>query len=247
MTYELQYSVLRYSPSPVSGETINLGILLVDAEAEKREFFYSRKFNRIKNFDDEVDVPALKNILKGIQAEVDNYWAEGNYTLESFIKYYINAYYFDTPRRFQYSDWDTAVSELKHSYFRFDYAPSERPTRESDQKLLEKLLKENSSCVKKDQIVIGGSKDQVRYDYVTDDLCLKFFDYDRKNLDRCLNSAKVWAWNSEHNATNKKVWLVYRYSDKDSAERQESFNIIEDIMKTSNVNFLSLEEAINQL
>ena len=49
MMGNLQYSVLRYSPSLLSGESINLGILISTGEYARFEF--TKKMNRIREFD----------------------------------------------------------------------------------------------------------------------------------------------------------------------------------------------------
>ena len=56
----LKYSVLRYSPSSVSGEKINLGIIFFDETLNYREFRYSKKFSRLSSFDDEININLVK-------------------------------------------------------------------------------------------------------------------------------------------------------------------------------------------
>ena len=60
----LKYSVLRYSPSTIAGEKINLGIMFYDIPSGYREFKYSKKFSRLATFDDEIDLTMVKKLLK---------------------------------------------------------------------------------------------------------------------------------------------------------------------------------------
>ena len=65
----LKYSVLRYSPSMLSGERINLGILFSEESTGYHSFYYTKNFNRLKSFDDDLDKSVVKTLLAGIEKE----------------------------------------------------------------------------------------------------------------------------------------------------------------------------------
>ena len=68
----LKFSVLRYSPSSISGETINLGILFSDETCGFCSFKYAQKLERVLKFDDTLKREELVNLLGGIEEEVSS-------------------------------------------------------------------------------------------------------------------------------------------------------------------------------
>ena len=68
MTNILQYSVLRYSPSIVSGESINLGVLVADGDYA--EFFHTIRFSRVHEFGDTLNIDTVRVLLDAISDEV---------------------------------------------------------------------------------------------------------------------------------------------------------------------------------
>lgn len=126
MKQTLQYSVLRYSPSVVSGESINLGMIICAEEGSYREFYYTKKISRILNFDDMVSKNVIEKMLQSIKDEVEgNLFTESHFDIEEYTRFYTNSYCFEKPRTLLYDSLDTQVEELKKTYFRFDF-PSVR-------------------------------------------------------------------------------------------------------------------------
>lgn len=127
----LKYSVLRYSPSLLSGERINLGIVFSEETTGYHSFYYAQNLSRIKRFDDELDLSVLKELLMGIEEEVEGDWFDKEFSIDSFVKFYINDYRFDDPQAIIYQDLEETITSLKKAYFRFDYSKAERPDRKS--------------------------------------------------------------------------------------------------------------------
>lgn len=131
MEKKLNYSVLRYSPSAISGEKINLGIILCDEESNYREFYFSKKFSRLSSFDDEINLKMVKTLLYGIEEEVSgDLFSYEAFDIEKFTKFYVNDFAFDKPKTISYTDLEDTVSRLKKTYFRFDFEKKERPSKE---------------------------------------------------------------------------------------------------------------------
>lgn len=89
----LKYSVLRYSPSIVSGESINLGILYSDEATGFHSFRFTHRLNRVLQFDDTLSKEKLLNILEGIETTVSE--QKDDFDIDKYIKYYINSYRFE--------------------------------------------------------------------------------------------------------------------------------------------------------
>ena len=55
---KLKYSILQYSPSLVSGESINLGVLAASDVEPFVDFIPTKKMTRVAEFDDSLDLDA---------------------------------------------------------------------------------------------------------------------------------------------------------------------------------------------
>lgn len=242
----LKYSVLRYSPSTVAGEKINLGIIFCDEERNYREFRYSKKFSRLANFDDEINIQLVKKLLQTIKDDVEGkLFTYEEFDVEEYTKYYVNDFCFDKPKMIKYDDWDEMVERLNKTYFRFDYEKAERPSKADDKHLIEQLICTKGKQFKKDQYVYGVCKDRIKFDIVMDDCNIKIFDFDDKKLNLLINNAKTWAWNIMF-GDDKKTIIIYRYNDSASKYKEE-FSIIMDIFKKANANVYDIEEGMQLL
>ena len=235
----IKYSVLRYSPSPVSGERINLGILFYDEDTGDKDFYFSHNFIRLKKFDDELDTRAVRDMLIGIRDDITESINGYQFSIEEFTRFYINDYKFGSIKSIAYKEWDSIVERLKRTYFRFDYDKKERPSKSDDKKLISEWITSSGHAISSSSTVMGEFNEPIRYDIVTDDSLIKIIDFDNKQLGRSINQAKLWAWNSNH--SQKKVYIVYRYSDTDP-KQTNNFSIIRNIFKDSKAYFCSLEE-----
>lgn len=242
----LKYSVLRYSPSTVAGEKINLGIIFFDEQNDRREFKYSKKFARLANFDDEINIAIVKKLLQTIKDEVEgNLFTYDKFDIEEYTKYYVNDFSFDKPKVIKYDVWEEMIERLNKTYFRFDYDKSERPSSAEDKKLIEQLICTQGKNLKKDQYVYGICDDKIKYDIVTEDYNIKIFDFDGKNLNLLINNAKTWAWNSMYGDAKKHI-IIYRYNDSNSKYSKE-FQIIMKIFQTAKANVFDIEEGMQLL
>ena len=87
----MKYSVLRYSPTVISGEQINLGIIFDAPEDNYREFRCTKKFNRLTSFDDEIDINIVKALMKNIKEDVEGtVLSAGVFDIDDYVKFFIN-------------------------------------------------------------------------------------------------------------------------------------------------------------
>ena len=140
----LKYSVLRYMPSKLSGEKINLGILFSEENTGYHSFYCTKNFQRIKYFDDELEKKTLRDFLTEIKEDVESEWNRENFDIDEFIKFYINSFCFEKTASIIYEDLDSMIESLKKAYFRFDYAKGERPSKTEDQRILAKLIRSSA-------------------------------------------------------------------------------------------------------
>lgn len=237
----LKYSVLRYSPSALAGERINIGIVFSEEATGYHSFYYAQNLSRIKRFDDELDLSVLKDLLQGIEEEVEGDWFDKGFSIDSFVKFYINDYRFDDPQAIIYLDLEETITSLKKAYFRFDYSKAERPDKKADQRIIVNLISAAGLKPLQNRKITGFYDESITFDIITDDYYVKLFDFDDKDIKRCINTAKSWAWNCNH-ATDKPIFIIYRFSDKDPLKNEE-FSIISKIFKETNATFISIDEA----
>ena len=238
----LKYSVLRYLPSKLSGEKINLGILFSEENTGYHSFYCTKNFQRIKYFDDELEKKTLRDFLTEIKEDVESEWNRENFDIDEFIKFYINSFCFEKTASIIYEDLDSMIESLKKAYFRFDYAKGERPSKTEDQRILAKLIRSSGTSLYRNKTVKGRFEEDIQYDLMTQYYYIKLFDFDGKNLKRCINTAKTWAWNCSHE-TGKKIYIIYRYSDK-NPENKKEFQIIKNIFDESGAHFCSIDDSI---
>ncbi len=244
MKKTLRYSVLRYSPSKVAGEKINLGIIFSDEENERHEFKCTNKLKRIASFDNEISIETVRSLLKGIKLDVDNsLLTDGNFDLDEYIQFFINDFYFDEPKKLYYDVWEDTVERINKSYFRFDYEKTERPSKADDLKLLSEIITETSENIQKNQKITGYFNEKVTYDFVTDEYKIKIMDFDDKNLSKLVNSAKSWAINCMTDP-DKNTLIIYRYSNRDDVKNNEEFESIKEIFGYVRAKFIDIEEGI---
>lgn len=242
----LKYSVLRYSPSSVAGEKINLGIMFYDIASGYREFKYSKKFSRLATFDDEIDLKMVRKLLQGIADDVTgNIFTYDKFDIDEYTKFFVSDFSFEKPKIIQYDNLDEMIERLHKTYFRFEYDKKERPTKEDDKSILEKLIIADGKEVKRDEYLYGSCNEKIKYDLVTDNTCIKIFDFDNKNLNLLVNNAKTWAWNISQEK-DKQIIIIYRYNEEHSKYNNE-FKIIMDIFRKANAHIYDIEEGMRIL
>lgn len=230
MSNILKYSVLRYSPSILGGESINLGILFYCEKENARRFISTTKWTRIREFDDELNISDLKLILDSIrdQVEITLLNAQKTFSIESFIKYYTNELHFSKPICIDSNDIDKEIEEVKRMYLRYDYDKSNRPSKAEELRFIAQILNSQGVKFQRRGISIGTYHEPVVYDYLTSSYGIKLFQFQNKDLKKMMNDVKAWAWNSEK---NKQVQTLIVYSS-DLESENESNSANEDLLRT---------------
>lgn len=244
----LQYAVLRYSPSLLSGESINLGILF-STEAYAR-FEYTKKINRIREFDDTLDTDVLRFMLESIKSDVegDLITHDKAFDIKTYIKFYCKEYHFsDVMDIACQNDFEKRIEEIKKIYLRFDYEISQRPSSQEELSFLRALLSEKGSKVRPRATAPGVHNETVRYDFIIGDYGIKYFSLNSdKDLRKIMNDIKAWAWNSEHYGLVRPI-IVYNTDITDKASQQYTdLQSIIDIFKESSARVYLLENVSSE-
>lgn len=249
MSLSVQYSVFRYSPSRITGENINLGVLFYDPVTCNREFRSTKQYGRIMKFDDTLDLNDLKLLLSSIKCDAEqNIFNVGQiFDLDEYTRRFDSNFYFDRAKTLYYNtSYEEVCERVFRTYLRFDYPMAERPTSKDDVNLIMDLLSSKGNDeIKKNQYITGKCNDRAKYDILTDNYCIKLFNFDGKDLSRLIDSAKVWAWNGKYNNGTRTPIIIYRYNSDEGINN--NFSVIKSIFGEAKVQFYGIEEGLDFL
>lgn len=236
----VKYSVLRYVPSKIGGEVMNLGVLLCDENSENVRFMCIKKYARLSSFDDELDVADVKELLNSIRNEVDSLSSQGLFEIEQFTRFYKNTFSFDKPKMTSSENFEETCSLIEGLYLKYDKPKKDRPSAAEERKFLEGILKTKKINLKKNVAMVGSCDENIKYDFETEKAYIKMFDYDGKDLSKNISTAKSWAWNGMNSP--KKLVIVYRYSGEDKPS-DKNLEIILNVFKTSGVDVCDVTDV----
>jgi len=244
MDKKIIYSVLRYSPSAVSGESINLGIIILEKEVDYREFYYTKKLSRVMNFDDTMRKDVVIKLLESIKADVEkNIFNYGGFDVEEYTKYYKNNYYFEKPKALLYESLDKQILELKKTFFRFDFDKAVRPTANDDLQMLDRIIRSEYDDVRKKPTLTGPAEENIQFDFSIGKLKIKMLDLDNKELSRMINTVKAWVWNCQN---DNDIVVIYRDASEEQRKSRE-YKSIMNIMQKNDVNIFSFDDGIEYI
>lgn len=228
---ELWYSILRYTPSFVSGESINLAALFYYPDTDYREFFSLTKWSRLSSFDDSLNIPLIKNLMLDIADEIGTPLTAPNFNIQKFCAQYQSQIYFDQcvafPDVFP-GNVSEKIEEIKQIYFQFEYDMDSRPTREDQKRFLGKLLRAQKIDYHREAVQKGAFDENVTYDYLFCGYGVKFFDLNAEKISgQTLNKAKAWAWNCKTDPNGLKIVILYDLADPNRADAKPIVSILE--------------------
>lgn len=244
---KLKYSVLQYSPSLISGESINLGVLATSEVEPLVDFISTKKMARVREFDDEIDLDMLKLVLQGIKAEVEITLENCNkiFEIQNFIQYYCNEYHFTRTIELNYQNFDHALTELKRMYLPQDLAKEQRASHKEELQFMAKILETNHIDFKRNVKEWGTYNDQITYDFRIKNYGIKLFWLKGKDLRRLTNDVKAWAWNCRYSPADIQTVIIYN-NDVDTTQKQE-MKMFLDIFKSSSDKIYSWTDGMKWL
>lgn len=226
----LQYSIFRYAPSLVSGETINLAAVFYYDETKYREFFSITKWKRVSNFDDTLNISLLKALMVDMRNEIGTQIDTPNFQLEMFCSQYNSEFYFDqcqTLNDISHQDLTKQIELVKRMYFQFEYDIEKRPSSEDQKKFLYHLLRSKSIEYTKDALKEGAYSDEIKYDYIVKNYGVVFFNFMSAQLNgNVMNKVKAWAWNAQNSDLPLKLIAVYDAEDETREDIAPAISIL---------------------
>lgn len=114
------YSVLRFRPSYLLEEQINIGLLFVFPSEQKVVFLRPNNLNRVQLFYPNADIIILEKYLKSFEQKARNLSVH-DYHLDNIFKTFIpidaSNLYLTASKSGHYSDIDTTLNYYKKEYF----------------------------------------------------------------------------------------------------------------------------------
>lgn len=248
MSNIIKYSVLRYSPSIVSGESINLGVLF--SSDDYREFRYTRKYNRIREFDDTLDIDTLKVLLSSIAEEVnpDIISLNKSFSIESYVRFYCKEYCFSPIYSIAFSNIKKTIDDIMRIYLRFDFDIKQRPNSKQELAFLRSILSSQGQKVQSNSSCIGAFSEQVRFDMIFGNYGIKYFHFSsKKDLKKVMNDVKAWAWNCENQSIINPIIVYSTDITSEDTERSSQLKSILSIFAKATKNVFNIEETANRL
>ena len=226
----LTYSILRYKPSIVSGEIINLGAAFFYSETGYREFFSISKWNRVSAFDDTLSIPIMKDLMLDIRDVMGTQLFDSNFNLQKFCAKYNSELYFDECLEFsdvRPEEVSAHIEEIKKMYFQFEYEITNRPNNDDQKRFLRKLLVAKSINYIRNSQQTGNYGDIITYDYTFGPYGVVFINLNNEKIDnKTMNKVRAWAWNAQNTPSGHRLVVLYDLEDENRVSVQPALSIL---------------------
>lgn len=226
---KLIYSVLRYEPSIVSGEKINLGIAFSHPEDGLREFHHISKWTRVSAFDDTLNIPLLRDLMLDIRDAMGTPLTNPDFDLEKFRLHYCSEIYFDDCEEYEVTTetLSETIEFIKSMYFQFELDADKRPNKDEQKKFLRHLLVARKIKYKRNFAQSGKYGDKIVYDYQFGNYGVIFFNFNLDEINnKIMNKVKAWAWNAINAPEGMKIIVLYDLAEENRGAALPAIDIL---------------------
>jgi len=213
-----KFSILRYVPNEIRQEFINIGIVLHSPSDQYVSIKITDKFNRVKAFDDELDISLLKLILEGVK---DDFSKTELYSGPSFHELsnemFLEKQTFSYSNQIQFSPvhsigitltnevdydevFDNYLNDLFKTYVYYDLPRNQRITSEEVNRIMSNVFKSHETQYHSDMEVRINDMPAPLDFIVQADNKIKIiktfsFDFTPRKKSTAFTQARIWAWN----------------------------------------------------
>ena len=222
MKHIIKYSVLGYSPSIISGENINLGVLISNADNNRIEFHYTRQWDRVRKFDDELDIQGLKSALDDIKNDVETPVFSINriFSIEEYTRDFVNELHFSKTLQIETDNIDNQIMELRKIYLRFDFDKKDRITKANEFRFVKSLFTGNGITFKQNKRVLGEFGVPINYDLIFKNFGVRYIRFENKDIPKMINGIKSYAWDTRHDPF---ITPIFIYSPDNTNARNKDY------------------------
>lgn len=205
---KVYFSVLRYQL--ITNESVNIGVLFHNSDTDERRLELIAKWERVKNFDDEVEIKFLKILVMGMRDEIENniFNQQSHFDIIKYTKRFYNELRFSPIYEDNIKDFEVFIDITKKNMLRYDFDKKDRPKKEEQIKFIRNLMK-NKEVDFITRPIEGEHSEKITYDYIIDNYAFKLFSFENKNLNKVINNAKLWAYNANEMREKYNTIFVY--------------------------------------
>ena len=228
MKRKVNYAILRYIPKIERIESINVAVVLHSPEDDYLQMKLITNFNRLKQFDDELDIEFVKSYFKSLKESFtfdlinscDMNIKDRN-LLKDLTCFYVNQFVFELYNDAEIEeDCDIFLDYLRKAYLHLDIKKEERLSAKETTEFFEKLLRSRSikyEPIKNKNGLIGNFDDNINVDFKVDDKYYKIINFNDSNVDGYMMTIKMWMLNAiEIKEKNQQIVFIVNELVKNS-------------------------------
>lgn len=213
---EVEYSIMVHYPSLVSKDCITIALLFYNKTAKESKLVTIKNWNRVRSFNDDLDIDLIKLQLEGIDEEIHTICKAPDFNLNKYIKFYQNALKFLDVTKVYVDNFDMFISECSRQYLILDYKQSERPSKNEQLEFIRSYLK-NESIDSRKKVISGYFDEGVTFDFIIGEYAFKLFRFKGRNENNLLSTVKHWSYNAIKLRNKYKIIFII---DLDTTESQ---------------------------
>jgi len=214
MKNTVYFSICRYVPSLLRGETLNIGFAYHVPSTGHLDFFTSKNTARIRNFDDEIETDMISVIFDSLKYDFssENLETHDEYSngelispnlLNNKIKNYVNQVQFSEVSVFELDESvDNIILDIADMYLYYDKKKNERINHDRVRALAKKIV---AASTYKDSMSKTSNIEtffDVPYDFKFNlgghQKYIKGFSFDYKQPNRFFKEIKAYLFDLEH-------------------------------------------------
>ncbi|KZU26743.1 hypothetical protein Nizo2535_3059 [Lactiplantibacillus plantarum] len=253
--FKLFYSVLRYIPSSIRMESINVGIVIHAPSISFSHFYKLQNTRRVASFDDEYDKDFFKITMDSLRFDL-NYPVDNDLSTESIgyenrfaylnddsflsrqTSFLSNEFQFSPVQAIQtnHSTIRKDIDELKKTFLYYDRPKSERITKLEVKKILSKNLRSyNLSNLERNPDIASDFSDEPIFDFKVGDKYIKAISFDYAHAATMATELKSTLYDVNKVVTENLVQeIIITTNDTSKVDLYKSFlNKLNSLSKTS--------------
>lgn len=244
MSHIVKYAVLRYSPSIIAGEAINLGVLISDEKSRQNVFYSTTKWARVEKFDDELDIPGIKQTMEDIKNDVEKPLLSlyRDFSIEKYSSNFMNELHFSEVLQIKCDDTDNCIEDIKKIYLRFDYEKTHRMSKNKELHFVKRLFEGNGIEYRLHEKRSGKFGVPINYDFAFDGYGIKYIRFYNKEISKMLLSIKAFAWECGHDDPSFTPIFIYS-PDSTNEQNKKYMEMSLNILHEASKNVYSIDDA----
>lgn len=252
MDKPIYFTVCRYIPDILRGESINVGVLVHVPDNKSIEFYKTRNLSRIRNFDDEVEIDVLKALLESIDYQFNNNRSsefqgiDKKDFLEKELVYFINQIQFSEVRVLNSDNGSLKehIDDLIDMYLYYDKKKTDRISADRVRSLASKMV---SSSYLKNKIdrkpSVKNNLNQKPFDFSLElngkTTFFKAISFDYKRTNKFFNEIKSLMYDLSYikDVNNVDIKVIINNTDRNEEYEKIAYNLLRE-----QVDVFTLEE-----